>query len=59
MSRRPVADALATADVPTAGVYRVWVRTRNWADGAPGRFLKQIQKEAQEIVSAALAKAGV
>ena len=34
----PVADALATADVPTSGVYRVWVRTRNWADGAPGRF---------------------
>ena len=34
----PVADALAAADVPTAGVYRVWARTRNWADGAPGRF---------------------
>ena len=30
--------AAAAADVPTAGFYRVWARTRNWADGAPGRF---------------------
>ena len=34
----PVADATVAADVPTSGVYRVWVRTRNWAAGAPGRF---------------------
>ena len=33
-----VADATATADVPEAGEYRVWVYARNWADGAPGRF---------------------
>ena len=42
----PVADALATADVPTAGVYRVWVRTRNWADGAPGRFTVLVNGQA-------------
>ena len=35
---RPVVDATAAADVPTAGKWRVWVRTKNWADGAPGRF---------------------
>ena len=34
----PVADATATASVPTAGTYRVWARTRNWAPGSPGRF---------------------
>lgn len=39
----PVADAVTTVDVPAAGTYRVWVRTRDWvapwaAPGAPGRF---------------------
>jgi hypothetical protein len=39
----PVADAVTTARFPAAGVFRVWVRTRNWvapwkAPGAPGRF---------------------
>ena len=34
----PVEDAKASVDVPEAGAYRVWVRSRNWADGAPGRF---------------------
>ena len=33
-----VADATAKVRLPSAGTYRVWVRTRNWADGAPGRF---------------------
>ena len=33
-----VTDAKARVAFPTAGEYRVWVRTRNWADGAPGRF---------------------
>ena len=42
----PVADALATAEVPTAGTYRVWVRTRNWADGAPGRFTVLVNGQA-------------
>ncbi len=39
----PVADARTTVRVPKGGVYRVWVRTRDWvagwkAPGSPGRF---------------------
>lgn len=34
----PVSDAKAEVTFPKAGRYRLWVRTRNWADGAPGRF---------------------
>jgi len=39
----PVANAVTTVDMPAAGQYRVWVRTRDWvapwkAPGAPGRF---------------------
>ena len=34
----PVADATATVDIDKPGKYRVWVRTRNWCEGAPGRF---------------------
>ena len=33
-----VSDAKAQVDLPAPGEYRVWVRARNWADGAPGRF---------------------
>ena len=33
-----VLDAKARVEFPAAGEYRVWVRTKNWADGAPGRF---------------------
>ena len=33
-----VLDAKARVTFPKAGEYRVWVRTKNWADGAPGRF---------------------
>ena len=33
-----VLDAKARVEFPEAGEYRVWVRTKNWADGAPGRF---------------------
>ena len=40
---RPVADASTEVGIPTAGVWRVWVRTMDWvarwkASGAPGRF---------------------
>ena len=35
---RPVVDAVAEIDVPESGDWRVWVRTRNWTDGAPGKF---------------------
>ena len=39
----PVKDATTTATLPSAGKYRVWVRTKDWvahwgAAGAPGRF---------------------
>ncbi len=39
----PVRDAQTTVQFPSAGNYRVWVRTRDWvapwkAPGAPGRF---------------------
>ena len=33
-----VLDAKARVAFPKPGEYRVWVRTKNWADGAPGRF---------------------
>ena len=33
-----VTDAKARVSFPEKGDYRVWVRTRNWVDGAPGRF---------------------
>lgn len=39
----PVKDAVTTANFPSPGRYRAWVRTRDWvapwkAPGAPGRF---------------------
>ncbi|HWH68511.1 MAG TPA: FAD-dependent oxidoreductase, partial [Candidatus Sulfotelmatobacter sp.] len=39
----PVRDARTTAQFPSAGKYRVWVRTRDWVapwnkPGAPGKF---------------------
>ena len=35
---RRVTDATAVAHVPSGGRWRVWVRSRNWADGSPGHF---------------------
>jgi hypothetical protein len=39
----PVSDAKTEIEFPSAGIYRVWVRTRDWvapwnAPGAPGKF---------------------
>jgi len=39
----PVKDAITHAQFPSAGSYRIWVRTRDWvapwnAPGAPGKF---------------------
>jgi len=53
---RPVADAATAIDFPAAGVYRVWVRTRDWvgpwkdpglpkvmqAQGCPGQWVSPI-----------------
>jgi len=40
---RPVDDAVTTVEIPEAGPWRVWVRTKDWvapwnAPGKPGRF---------------------
>jgi hypothetical protein len=38
---KPVADASTVIKIQSPGLYRVWVRTKNWAPGeweAPGRF---------------------
>jgi hypothetical protein len=50
---RPVADASTVVEVPAAGKYRVWVRTKDWvapwkAPGAPGRFQVFINGRALE-----------
>ena len=50
---RPVADATTEADFPTAGNYRVWVRTKDWVaewKGAstPGRFQVLVNGRALE-----------
>jgi len=39
----PVADAVTEVEFPSAGKYRIWVRTKDWvapwkAPGAPGKF---------------------
>ena len=33
-----VLDAKARVVFPKLGEYRIWVRSKNWADGNPGRF---------------------
>ena len=43
-----VTDAKARVEFPEDGEYRVWVRTRNWADGAPGRFRVRVNGKALE-----------
>jgi hypothetical protein len=47
----PVKDATTEIKFPTAGTYRVWVRTRDWvapwnAPGAPGKFQLKINGKA-------------
>ena len=48
----PVKDAVTQVTFPSAGTYRVWVRTRDWvapwkAPGAPGKFQLLINGKAQ------------
>ena len=45
---RSVADATTAVELPGAGRYRAWVRTRDWvapwgAPGAPGRFQVMVE----------------
>ena len=47
----PVEDAETAVEFPTAGIYRVWVRTKDWvahwnAPGAPGKFQLLINDKA-------------
>ena len=51
----PVADAVTTVEIPQAGTYRVFVRTRDWvadweAPAAPGRFRVAVGGEPLEEV---------
>ena len=43
-----VMDAVANVTFPSPGEYRVWVRARNWADGAP-RFAELRRRSALKI----------
>ncbi len=50
---RPVVDATTEVRLPGPGVYRIWVRTRNWVapwnvSGAPGRFQLLVDGEPLE-----------
>lgn len=50
---KPVANAKTTAEFPAAGLYRLWVRTKNWVPGAweaPGRFKVLINGKAAKPV---------
>jgi pimeloyl-ACP methyl ester carboxylesterase len=41
---RPVADATTVIDIPEAGTYNVWVRSKDWVPGHhPGRFTLTIK----------------
>lgn len=52
---QPVQDATACIEVPQAGMYRVWVRAKNWyPPDAPGRFQLSIDGQvARPIFGAA------
>lgn len=50
---KPVANARTAVAFPAKGVYRVWVRTKNWVPGnweAPGRFKVLINGQALSTV---------
>jgi hypothetical protein len=50
---RPVANAKTAFDLPEAGKWRVWVRTRDWCPGeweAPGRFKVKVNGTALATV---------
>ena len=51
---QPVKEAVTEVQVPQAGTYRVWVRTRNWLkDFAPGKFTVAVNgKRAAKVLGA-------
>jgi hypothetical protein len=47
---KPVKDAFTTVQLPSAGTYRIWVRTKDWVaqwhtSGTPGRFRVLIDEQ--------------
>jgi len=55
----PVADAVSTIDVPQAGGYRLWARTKDWVPAHhPGRFRVALNGCAAEHVFGQSGKAG-
>ncbi len=48
---RPVADAVTRADIPGTGIYRLWVRCRDWLPGlSPGQFRVLVDGRASEVM---------
>lgn len=48
---QPIKDATTEVQLPQAGTYRVWARTRNWLkDFAPGKFAVSINGKRSEKV---------
>lgn len=52
---KPVSNARTSVDIPQDGIYRLWVRTRDWVKtwnkaGSPGRFQVIINKKCQETL---------
>ncbi len=49
----PVADAVTRVTFPSKGVYKMWVRTKNWVPGpwdAPGRFMVLINGKPAPVI---------
>jgi len=56
---KPVEDAVTSVDVPQAGTYRLWVRTKDWApEHHPGRFQVAIGGQTSERIFGASGRSG-
>lgn len=48
---KPVADATVQVDIPRAGSWKLWVRSRNWLkDHSPGQFRVRVGDKSTETV---------
>lgn len=57
----PVEDARTTVDLPAAGIWSVWVRTKNWCadvEPAPGRFVVRWDDRETSVLGAGAAEWG-